>query len=83
MWSVSFCSFSIEGGAGSNVRRERKNQDQKLEERESRIKKNFGLAFVFILLQICNGTDINGIILTHIQHLMGGVFCVWCAKCAK
>ena len=80
MWSVSFCSFSIEGGAGSNVRRERKNQDQKLEERESRIKKNFGLAFVFILLQICNGTDINGIILTHIQHLMRGVFCVWCAK---
>ena len=31
-------------------------------------------------LQICNGTDTNGIILAHIQHLMGGVFCVWCVK---
>ena len=29
MWSVSFCSFSVEGRAGSDVRRERKNQDHK------------------------------------------------------
>ena len=83
MWSVSFCSFSIEGGAGSNVRREKKSRPEVRGERKSNKKQYFGLAFVFILLQICNGTDINGIILTHIQHLMGGVFCVWCAKCAK
>ena len=29
MWSVSFCSFSVEGRAGFDVRREIKNQDQK------------------------------------------------------
>ena len=38
MWSVSFCSFSVEGKAGLDVRRERKNQDQKWEESESQIK---------------------------------------------
>ena len=32
---------------------------------------------------ICNGTDTNGKNLAHIEHLMGGVFCAWCAKCAK
>ena len=28
-------------------------------------------------------TDTNGIILAHMQHLMGAVFCVWCGICAK
>ena len=41
----------------------------------------FGLAFVSVPLQICNGTDTNGKNLAHIEHLMGGVFCAWCAKC--
>ena len=36
-----------------------------------------------VSLQICNGMDINGKNLAHIEHLMGGVFCVWCGKCAK
>ena len=36
-----------------------------------------------IPLQICNGTDTNGKNLAHIEHLMGGVFCVWCDKYAK
>ena len=52
-------------------------------ERKSNKKQYFGLPFLFVLLQICNGTDKNGIILAHIQHLMGGIFCVWCGKCAK
>ena len=34
-------------------------------------------------LQICNGTDISGIILAHIPCLMGADFCVWCGICAK
>ena len=34
-------------------------------------------------LQICNGTDISGIILEHIPCLMGADFCVWCGICAK
>ena len=34
-------------------------------------------------LQICNGTDISGIILEHLPCLMGADFCVWCGICAK
>ena len=34
-------------------------------------------------LQICNGTDISGIILAHIPCLMGADFCVWCGICTK
>ena len=66
------------------LRREKKNQIKKWEEREKSNKIIFfGLAFVSILLQICNGTDTNGKNLAHIEHLMGGVFCVWYVKCAK
>ena len=36
-----------------------------------------------VLLQICNRTDISGIILEHIPCLMGADFCVWCGICAK
>ena len=64
---------------------ERKNQDQKWVrgERKSNKKQYFGLPFLSIPLQICNGTDRNGIILAYITYLMGGIFCVWCGKCAK
>ena len=34
-------------------------------------------------LQICNGTDISGIILAHIPWQMGADFCAWCGICAK
>ena len=34
-------------------------------------------------LQICNGTDISGIILAHIPCLMGADFCVWCGIYVK
>ena len=34
----------------------------------------FSLPFVFVPL--------NGKNLTHIEHLMRGIFCVWCGKCA-
>ena len=34
-------------------------------------------------LQICNGTDISGIILAHITCLMEAHFCVWCGICVK
>ena len=43
----------------------------------------FSLPFVSVTLQICNGTDTNGKKLAHIEHLMGGVFCVWSGKYAK
>ena len=52
-------------------------------ERKPNVKHYFVLPHLSIPLQICNGTDTNGIILTHMQHLMGAVFCVWCGICAK
>ena len=65
------------------MRREKKSRPEVRGERKSNKKQYFGLPFLSVPLQICNGTDKNGIILAHIQHLMGGIFCVWCGKCAK
>ena len=42
-----------------------------------------GLQHLSVPLQICNGTDISGIILAHIPWLMGADFCAWCGICAK
>ena len=81
---VSFCSFSIEGRAGSDVQeRERKSRLEVRGERKPNKKQYFGLPHLSVSLQICNGMDTNGIILAHMQHLMGVVFCVWCGICAK
>ena len=52
-------------------------------ERKSNKKYYFVLPHLSVPLQICNGMDTNGIILEHMQHLMGAVFCVWCGICAK
>ena len=52
-------------------------------ERKPNKKHHFGLPHLSVPLQICNGTDTNSIILAHIQHLMGAVFCVWCGIYAK
>ena len=52
-------------------------------ERKPNIKHYFVLPHLSVPLQICNGTDTNGIILAHMQHLMGVVFCVWCGICVK
>ena len=52
-------------------------------ERQPNIKHYFVLPHLFVPLQICNGTDTNGIILAYMQHLMGAVFCVWCEIFAK
>ena len=71
---MSFCSFSVEGGVGSDVRREKKSRPEVRGERKSNRKQYFGLLFMSVLSQICNGTDRNGIILAHIQHLMGDFF---------
>ena len=65
------------------MRREKKSRPEVRGERKSNKKQYFGLPFLSVPLQICNGTDKNGIILAHIQHLIGGIFCVWCGKCAK
>ena len=63
---------------------ERKNQIKKWEEREKSNKiVFFSLPFVSVPLQIYNGTNTNGKNLAHIEHLMGGDFCLWCGKCVK
>ena len=63
---------------------ERKNQIKKLEEREKSNKiVFFSLPYLSVPLQIYNGTNTNGKNLAHIEHLMGGDFCLWCGKCVK
>ena len=75
--------MGCEKRAGFDVRREKKSIPKVRGERKSNKKQYFGLPFLFVLLQICNGTDRNGIILAHIPYLMEGIFCVWGGKCAK
>ena len=70
-------------GVGSDVGREKKSIPEVKGERKPNKKQYFTLPFLSIPLQICNGTDKNGIILAYITYLMGGIFCVWCGKCAK
>ena len=52
-------------------------------ERKANIKHYLVLPHLSVPLQICNGTDTNGIILADMPHLMGADFCVWCGICAK
>ena len=83
----SKCHFflSLLREAGSDVKRERENKSRPevRGERKPNIKHYFVLPHLSVPLQICNGTDTNGILLAHMQHLMGVVFCVWCGICAK
>ena len=79
---VSFCSFSIELLRDALVwceKRERRNQESRLEvrgEREANIKHYLVLPHLSVSLQICNGTDKCSIILAHMPHLMWADFCV-------
>ena len=82
-WSLLFedveCVLSLlREELESYVRRERKNQLKKWEERESRIKNIIlVLAFVSVPLQICNGTNTNAKYLQHLKHLLWGIFLVF------
>ena len=63
--------------------REKKSRPEVRGERKPNKKHYFGLSHLSVPLQICNGTNTNGIILAHMQHLMGAIFYVWCGICAK
>ena len=64
-------------------KREKKSRPKVRGERKPNKKHYFGLPHLSVPLQICNNTNTNDIILAHMQHLIGAVFCVWCEICAK
>ena len=84
----SECHFvlSLLREAGSDVRREREEIKTRSERREKAEYKTL-FCFTTSIRTVTNlqrySTDTNGIILAHMPHLMGAVFCVWCGICAK
>ena len=81
----SFCSRPIVRRGRTQVGNlgEREREILRREREKSNKIVFFSLPFMSVTLQICNGTDTNGKKLAHIEHLMGGVFCVWSGKYAK